>query len=104
MPDLVLSLAVEQDLLEIARYTSRRWGAEQADRYLTSLERRFEDIRVSAARERTPLPHRPEYRAVRCDHHVIFFTRREDRVIILAVLHARMDLIARLEERLDTDG
>lgn len=84
-----------------ASYTARTWGLKQAEKYLFALESHFEAICVGTVPTRQPLPHRPEFFSSRCQHHCVFFTREDDgSVIILAILHENMDLIARLRERL----
>ncbi len=38
MSDYALTGAADADLIEIARYTTRRWGYHQAETYLLNLE------------------------------------------------------------------
>lgn len=49
--------------------------------------------------------HRKDFRVSRCQHHYVFFVRDEiSNVLILAVLHENMDLIARIRDRLEHKG
>jgi len=51
---------------------------------------------------RQPIPHRPEIVVCRCEHHFVFaLVLDRAPMLILAVLHETMDLVARLRERLD---
>lgn len=46
---------------------------------------------------------RPGMRMVRCEHHYIFGLMRPDApMLVVAVLHEKMDLIRRVRKRLDT--
>lgn len=102
MPDYALSPDAEADLAEIAAYTLEQWGVAQTERYEVSLTSCFESMARGAARLRRPIPHRPEIVVCRCEHHYVF-ALVEDRapMLILAVLHEAMDLVARLRDRLD---
>jgi len=102
MPDYDLSPDAEDDLSEIAAYTIVNWGAAQCARYEAALIRCFEAIASGDAHARRPIPHRPEILVCRCEHHFVFALRQQGgQIIILAVFHESMDLMARLRERLD---
>lgn len=101
MADYAISAGAEDDLVGIAAYTLETWGRARCDRYEVALTRCFEAIASGEARTRQPFPHRPEVVVCRCEHHFVFALRREKRpVVILAVLHEAMDLLARLRDRL----
>jgi len=100
-----LTPAADRDLLEIARYTIKTWGIEQADRYEAALEEYFTAIGEGKARARSFLEHRPQLRVGRCQHHYVFFLQRENACpLILAVFHENMDLMTRLRDRLEPKG
>ncbi|MEZ6197392.1 MAG: type II toxin-antitoxin system RelE/ParE family toxin [Planctomycetota bacterium] len=101
MPDVVLEEQAEIDLLEIGRYTARNWDLEQAERYLRRLQELFEEIAKGQALEKPVFEHRSDLKYSRCQRHVVFFAREDDgRVLIVAILHERMDLVDRLRDRL----
>lgn len=93
-----------KDLSDIARHTSSKWGKEQALRYAELLKERFTEISEGSVFSKSIFP--ATYPAVlfcRCEHHCIFFMPpqvKNKKPVILAVLHERMDLLARLSERL----
>lgn len=96
-----LTSAAKADLREIVRYTIERWGEEQAEHYAKSLEAEFLKIASNKVVSRQFLPSYPQVRVTKCQHHYIFYVLRESNLpYILAVLHERMDLIHRLQERL----
>jgi len=102
MPGYELTPDAEEDLLAIACYTIKTWGAEQADHYETALVACFEALGKGQARTTAPVEHRPELRVCRCQHHYIFSLCAENAPpLIVAVLHENMDLLARLQGRLD---
>ena len=102
MADYELTPDAENDLREIARYTTRTWGIVQARRYKADLLRGFKSIAKGSVLSRQPLPHRPDVQSCRCEHHYIFSIHdKGTKPVIVAVLHENMDLIERLRERLD---
>ena len=95
MPAYELTPEAEADLEGIAEYTLREWGAEQQARYAALLEAGFIRRRFSE--------HYSHVFVTRCEHHYVFYIRPEGTPVprILAVLHERMNLIARLRDRLE---
>lgn len=105
MSEYELSPGAERDLREIARYTIREWSERQSVIYETTLRKHFSEITSGSMRTRTPIPYRPELLSSRCEHHYVFSLHRERKpTLILAVFHEKMDLMARLAERLQEDG
>lgn len=104
MADYRLTPDAERDLLEITIYTIETWGIDQLDGYEDALTRCFSRIARGDAVSSTPLSHRPEIRATRCERHYIF-SLHEPRSVptIIAVLHETMDLMERLRLRLEGD-
>jgi toxin ParE1/3/4 len=101
MPPYDLTPAAEADLREIARYTLRRWGARQQQRYAHQLAACFQRIVEGRARSKTFSERFPQGRVARCQHHYVFYIHPEgQKPLMLAVLHEQMDLLARLGERL----
>jgi len=91
-----------QDLSAIARYTNDTWGREQAFRYAELLNKRFLAIAEGRLFSKVLFPKYPQVRVCRCEHHYIFFMSSQEgrKPVILAVLHERMNLLARLKDRL----
>ena len=105
MPDYVLARSVEDDLEQIADYTVRNWGADQALRYCTALDKHFAAVAANEVRAKPVFGNWPELVVSRCQHHFVFSLKRTGSPIaILAVFHESMDLPARLRERLDAEG
>ena len=97
----VLTADAEADLREIVRYTRRQWGEAQTRTYADKLVRGIERL-VGGSRgfkDMTDLA--PGLRMSRCEHHYIFWLSRKDApALVVAILHERMNLMARLAARL----
>lgn len=97
-----LTSSAEDDLKDIARYTLKQWGKKQSLQYARLLERRFIEIADKSCFSRPFSDSYPQIQVTRCEHHYIFYIHPEGkRPCIIAVLHERMDKVARLESRLD---
>jgi toxin ParE1/3/4 len=98
----VLTRSTEDDLRVIARYTLKQWGKKQSLHYASLLEARFLEIANRASFSRPFSECLPQVQVTRCEHHYIFYIHPEGkRPCIIAVLHERMDIVARLKDRLD---
>lgn len=105
MVDYELTEAADQDLLDIAGYTIETWGTQQLERYQGAFKQCFEAMSQGKARAQVFFDQWPELLFCRCEHHYIFFVLPERRgPLILAVFHERMDLINRLQARLNPQG
>lgn len=97
----VLTAAAEADLRGIVRYTRGQWGDAQVRIYMTKLAQCIE--RLASGRrggERMDAVH-PGLQMGRCQQHRVFFLPQEDGpTLVIAILHERMDLMARLASRL----
>ena len=94
-----LTRAAEDDLRDIWQYTHDTWALDQADRYFDRIEACCEAVGTGIARSKhfDELP--DGVRIHRCEHHYIVWLA-DGPPIILAVLHERMDILRRLQDRL----
>lgn len=84
------------DLDDIFAYTADEWGEARAEQYVRALN--------DAALSLTAHPLlgidvgflRHDYRRLRCDHHVLYYRIRGDRIEVVRILHERMDPVANL--------
>lgn len=98
----VLTTAAEGDLREVVRYTRRQWGSAQARHYVRQLQSCAGALAAGDARYRDMANLHPGLRMIHCEHHYIFcLPRIEAPALIVAILHERMDLIARVAARLE---
>ena len=96
-----LTRDAEADLEAVSRYTIEEWGEVQAESYLAKISQCFKNIAKNKVIARTFSEKFPEACVVRCEHHYVFYLYpEEEKPIIFAVLHERMDMLARLKDRL----
>lgn len=89
---LVIAHGARRDLKSIARYTEKEWGAARKTRYLAAIRECFAELlrhpALGASREDID----PAYRSLPVGRHAIFYRVAGDDIIILRVLHQRMDV------------
>jgi toxin ParE1/3/4 len=94
---LVLTDIARADLQSIRRYSTRTWGPDQTARYMDRLRETLKGlVRDSVvARSRDDL--RPGLQMATSGRHCIFFEANESRLLVVRVLHDRMDYRRHLE-------
>lgn len=76
-------------------------GDAQARRYIADLEQGVARLAAGQGIFKDASALHPALRMARCTHHYVFCLPRENEpALIVAILHERMDLIARLADRL----
>lgn len=99
--EYVLSDAAEADVRGIIRHTRKAWGDTQVRRYLTKLEQDMCRLAAGHGPFKDMSAIYPALRMAHCEHHYLFCLPREHApALIVAILHERMDLMARLADRL----
>ena len=91
MADVRLSSRAEIDLAGIADYTIETFGVEQARRYRDDLEACFLNLAENPRLGRSVEQFAPGLRRFEYRSHVVFYTEDEGGVLIVRVLHVRMD-------------
>ncbi|RFC61843.1 type II toxin-antitoxin system RelE/ParE family toxin [Fulvimarina endophytica] len=94
-----LTLAAEEDLRGIWRYTQETWGLDHAETYFDRIEACCEAVGDGRARSKTLSGLPDSIHIYRCEHHYLVFLN-ESRPVIIAILHERMDFMRRLKDRL----
>ena len=96
-----LTQHADRDIQKIIRYTLDEWGKKQTLNYVNSLENCFNKIYQKRVRERCLFIDYPDLFVTRCQHHYIFYIRKETKpnVVIIAILHENMDLLANIKGR-----
>ena len=81
----------KSSLMQIARYTERTWGLEQRKRYMRSIDDCFHALANAPMQGKS----RPEIHHALRSHpvakHLVFYLIRPDDIVIVNVLHERMD-------------
>ena len=100
----ILAPGAERDLAGIVSYSAENWGERQARAYTKKLHGGIQKIALGKHPYKDLGHLYPNLRVGRCEHHYIFCLPQQDApVLIIAILHERMDLIERLKRRLDTE-
>jgi toxin ParE1/3/4 len=88
---LVLTEIARADLASIRRYSTRTWGRDQTSKYIDALRETMKGLVRSTVltRERDDL--RPGILMATSGRHSIFFEADDVRVLVVRVLHDRMD-------------
>ncbi len=91
---------------DIYRYTRDRWGAEQADRYITGLFAAFDRIAThGVASKPVPAELGVDGFVFRYEHHFVYWRKLTNGDIgIVTILHVRMHQIDRFREDFGLDS
>jgi Plasmid stabilization system protein len=86
-----LATRAARDLLEIVRYTHQEWGEAQAQRYREELHLALQQLslRPEAGRKRETIAR--GLRSFPVAQHVAFYIQLKGRVVVLRILHPRMN-------------
>ncbi|KAF1366628.1 type II toxin-antitoxin system RelE/ParE family toxin [Yokenella regensburgei] len=105
MTAYILTTDAEADLRGIIRYTRKQWGTAQVRRYIVRLEHGIADLAAGRGSFRDMSELFPELRMIHCEHHYVFcLPRGSAPALVVAIFHERMDLMARLSERLNIES
>lgn len=80
------------DVRDIGDYSDERWGRAQAQRYLDAIADSFDQIAQMPLAGSDQAHISPGLRKWRSGSHNIFYRVRSDVVVIVRVLHGRMDV------------
>jgi plasmid stabilization system protein ParE len=98
----VLHPAAEAKLREIVRYTRKQWGAAQAREYAAKLRQSILALAAGKKPFKDMSSLYPGLRTARCGgHHIFCLCRQDAPALVAAILHERMDVMARLKQRLN---
>jgi toxin ParE1/3/4 len=88
---LELTEIARDDLKSIRRYSQRTWGPERTLQYLAGLRETMKGLvgGTVVSRQRDDL--KPGLRMTVSGRHCVFFEMNESRVLVLRVLHDKMD-------------
>jgi plasmid stabilization system protein ParE len=101
-PNHILTSAAEADLRAIIRYTREQWSDAQTRRYIAKLKRGMTRLAAGQGPFKDMSALYPALRMAHCEHHYVFCLPRENApALIVAIFHERMDLMTRLEDRLN---
>lgn len=87
----LLSEHAAQDLREIAKHSQRQWGDTRTTAYMHAIRGRIDWALTHAGlwQERSDL--RAGFWSLASGKHLLFFTVSKDQLVVLRILHKRMD-------------
>jgi toxin ParE1/3/4 len=85
--------AAREDLKAIGRYTQKKWGREQRNRYLSLIDESFRLLGGDPHIGRCCEEIRPGYWKHKVGRHVVFYRVYDTHLEIVRILHERMDVI-----------
>ena len=88
-----LTEAAKRDLKDIARFTQKRWGLEQRNKYLKTLDDSFHQLASNPATGRACNEIKVGYYKFPTGSHMIFYRKKSElKIQIVRVLHESMDV------------
>jgi len=91
MYNYTLRKTAKENLEEIGRYTQKKWGVDQRNKYLLQLSKRFVWLAENPlfGKEREEI--KSGYLSYNEGSHVIFYIIKDNSIDILAILHESME-------------
>jgi toxin ParE1/3/4 len=83
--------AAERDLDQIWQFTLERWGKQQASRYLGVLRSSCLALARGDTISQSAEHIRQGYRKARSGKHILYFRDTHDAMVVVRILHERMD-------------
>ena len=93
MAEYRLTPATERDLETIWIHTHQQWGIEQANHYTDILTAAFVELALSPKATPACGHIRPGYRRRSIERHMIYFRITTYGIVIIRILHDRMDAL-----------
>ena len=91
MRELLISRLADADLADIADFTIAEFGIAQARKYRDQFQACFDSLLANPLLGRSADEVAPGLRRIRQQAHVVFYEADADAVLIVRVLHHRMD-------------
>ena len=95
---IIRTKKAEEDIKEIYKYSFLNFGEAQAEKYYKGLERKFNSILNKTAHSTDYSFIEPDLRRSNYGAHAIYYRINKDDIIIIRILHQRMDEIKHLGE------
>jgi toxin ParE1/3/4 len=86
-----LARRARKDLIEIRKYTVKRWGKEQARKYIGQIHACADDLANDRRQGKAREDIAANLKSYHVGRHVIFFVESEAGILVARVLHDSMD-------------
>lgn len=91
MGSYTLSGKADDDIERIAEASLQEWGLARAEKYISGLHETFRMLAEFPDLGRDASHIRPSYRKIETASHSVFYRKTKNGVLIVRVLHQRMD-------------
>lgn len=93
MHPYLLTAAARKDLIGIGRFTAKKWGKRQRDKYLKQLDDAFKLLARQPDIGRGADAIKPGYKKFSQGSHIIFYRAgTESKIVVIRILHNSMDV------------
>ncbi len=92
-----VSRKAQDDIRDIGYHTQRVWGSEQRRTYLSGLDAQFKFLAENPSLSPDRTEFSPPVRLFPYRRHLIVFLPEGDGILVVRVLHRRMDITAHLD-------
>lgn len=93
MRSYLLTAAARQDIIKIGRFTTRKWGKRQRDKYLKQVDDAFKLLGRQPDIGTDANDIKPGYRKYNQGSHTIFYRAGTDsKIVVIRILHNSMDV------------
>lgn len=89
---LLLTPKAQTDIEAIWDYTAEKWGVDQAEIYLLSIQKTLEGLADGSTISQSSDHIRKNYRKTIVGSHTVFFKEKNAEIEIVRILHYRMSL------------
>lgn len=104
MRRLDLTEIARADLKSIRRYSQRTWGLERTAQYMAELRAAMKGLVAGTVVSRNRDDIRPGLQMVTSGRHCVFFEADQSHILVVRVLHDRMDYQRHIDPRERTDN
>lgn len=101
MAEFRVSRAASRDIESIGRYTQMNWGADKRRTYLADMEVQFSRLAENPYLASERAEFNPPVRMLPYQRHIIVYLVTDAGVLIVRVLHERMDVRKHLQNSRD---
>ena len=92
MTEIIYTPEADDDLVGIWFYSAENYGPAQADRYVETIRARVERLLDGRTASQSADHIAPGLRRALAERHVVFFREDAEAVVVVRVLHQRMDV------------
>jgi toxin ParE1/3/4 len=101
---LELTEIARADLKSVRRYSQRTWGPDRTAQYMTALRDTLKGLIAGTVVPRNRDDLRPGLQMAISGRHCVFFEADQSRILVVRVLHDRMDYQRHLGAETDLDA